>query len=212
MRVFHRVAAVASSALLAGCSVFGYHGSTETPAYTVIDEIGPVTIRHYDARLAADTVVDEGVEDARNTGFKRLAGYIFGDNTADTHIAMTAPVAQSSRRLEKTGPTDVQAEDSGWRIRFFLPSHLSLASAPRPTDDRITLREVPATNYAVLKFTGSRDEDAVDAHIATLRQTIEPSAWQANAAPVAWFYDPPWTLPFLRRNEVAIPVRRAQGG
>ena len=92
---------VASSLLLAGCSVFGYRGGTETPDYTVVDQVRDLEIRDYAPRLAADTVVQAAtVEKARKQGFKRLAGYIFGDNQAGEEMAMTAPVAQSSKKIE----------------------------------------------------------------------------------------------------------------
>ena len=201
------VTTLVGSLFSAGCSVFGYRGDTETPNYDVVDRIGDVAIRRYSARLAADTIVDTpDVIEARRQGFKRLAGYIFGDNTAQTKIAMTAPVAQSTEQIEMTAPVSQTRTDNGWRIRFFLPSRFDQASAPKPTDDRIVLQELPPETFAVLRFSNSRGESAVREHIATLENTLSGSRWQPSGAPVAWFYDPPWTLPFLRRNEVAIPV------
>ncbi|KEZ78188.1 SOUL heme-binding protein [Salinisphaera hydrothermalis C41B8] len=193
----------------AGCSVFGYRGDTETPHYDVVDRIGDVTIRRYAARLAADTVVDTpDVIDARQQGFKRLAGYIFGGNTTKTEIAMTAPVAQSTQKIEMTAPVSQTRTGAGWRIRFFLPSRFNRANAPQPNDDRVVLQELPPETFAVLRFSNSRSEAAVREHTAALEQALAGSRWQPSGAPVAWFYDPPWTLPFLRRNEVAIPVHQ----
>ena len=202
---------VASSLLLAGCSVFGYRGGTETPDYTVVDQVRALEIRDYAPRLAADTVVQAAtVEKARKQGFKRLAGYIFGDNQAGEEMAMTAPVAQSSKKIEMTAPVAQTATDRGWRIRFFLPGRLTMATAPKPTSDTVTLHEVPSQTYAVSRFSGSRGEDAVNTHIAQLTQTLADSRWETTGQAIAWFYDPPWTLPFLRRNEVAVPVEQKE--
>ena len=204
---------VASSVLLAGCSVFGYRGGTETPDYTVVDQVSDIEIREYAPRLAADTVVQAAtVEKARDQGFKRLAGYIFGDNQASEEIAMTAPVAQSSEKTEMTAPVAQTATDRGWRIRFFLPSRLTMATAPKPTSDAVTLHEVPGETYAVSRFSGSRSDDAVNTHIAQLTQALADSRWKTTGQPIAWFYDPPWTLSFLRRNEVAVPVEQKEDG
>lgn len=200
---------LASSVLLAGCSVFGYRGGTETPDYAVVDQVQDIEIRQYEPRLAADTVVQaESVEKARSQGFKRLAGYIFGDNRRGEEIAMTAPVAQSSEKIEMTAPVAQSATDRGWRIRFFLPSRWTMETAPAPTDQAVTLREVPGETYAVSRFSGSRGDEAVNTHIAQLTQALAGSKWRAAGEPAAWFYDPPWTLSFLRRNEVVVPVAR----
>lgn len=191
----------------AGCSVFGYRGSTETPNFDIVDQVGDAVIRRYPTRLAADTVVDtDDVEQAREKGFKRLAGYIFGDNTPRIKIAMTAPVAQSTHKIEMTAPVSQARMETGWRIRFFLPSRFNQANAPQPTDNRVVLQSLPPETYAVLQFSHSRSESAVHRHITLLEHTLSGSRWQPSGPAVAWFYDPPWTLPFLRRNEVAIPV------
>jgi len=192
---------------ITSCSVFGFRGSTETPSYDVVDHVGQVVIRYYPTRLAAETFVDtDDVEQARQTGFKRLAGYIFGANTSQTKVAMTAPVAQSSQKIRVTAPVSQSYVEKGWRIRFFLPCHFDLANAPTPNDNRVVLQSLPPQTYAVLRFSNSRSESALRQHIGALEHALSDSRWQPSGPAVAWFYDPPWTLPFLRRNEVAIPV------
>ncbi|MDA3922877.1 MAG: heme-binding protein [Salinisphaera sp.] len=203
------MASVLSRLWLVGCSVVGYRAGTAEPAYRVVDQVGDVEIRRYDERLAADTVVSAAdAPAARSAGFKILAGYIFGDNRQDTKIAMTAPVAQapSSQKIAMTAPVSQAQTTDGWRIRFFLPSDLTLASAPIPNNDKVELTTAPSATYAVLRFSGSRRPSAVQARGETLEKTIASSRWQAAQPPVAWFYDPPWTIPFMRRNEVAVEV------
>ena len=213
------MASVVSSLLLGGCSVFGYRGATEEPDFTVVDSIGNVEVRRYDARLAADTVVQaKDAPAARNAGFKILADYIFGNNQADDKIAMTAPVAQSSdqnadqasEKIAMTAPVSQDRTADGWRIRFFLPSKLNLDTAPRPNNDKVTLTTVAPQTYAVLRFSGSRDSAAVQSQTDQLEADLQPSAWEPTAQPIAWFYDPPWTLSFLRRNEVAVEVAKRE--
>ncbi len=198
---------VLSTLLLGACSVVGVRSGTEEPAYTVVARQGAAEIRQYGPRLAAETTVDAtDAYAARGTGFRRLAGYIFGANTARASIAMTAPVAQSSETIAMTAPVAQDRTDSGWTIRFFMPAQYTMETLPRPRDPAIRLVTVPAQTMAVIRFTGSIAPEAVAGQQAALQRSLMNSPWRPDAAPVAWFYDPPWTLPFLRRNEVAVPV------
>lgn len=200
------MAAILSSILLGACSVVGIRSGTEEPAFSVLDRTGLVEVREYGTRVAAETTVDQAEVAARSEGFSRLAGYIFGRNAGSAKIAMTAPVAQQpGQTLAMTAPV---AQD-GSVIRFFLPAGVTVASAPRPLDDRVRIVDVPAEVVAVLRFSGSTGPDAVAARKAELMGALPATAWVAAGVPFAWFYDPPWTLPPLRRNEVAVLVRRA---
>ncbi len=183
---------------------------TPQPAYTVAARLGGVEIRQYGARVAAETVVAGDELDARSVGFRRLAGYIFGGNHGGTRIATQAPeLVQSSdpgTKIAMTAPVAQDREQGGWRIRFFMPAAYTLPTLPRPNDPEVTLVALPPETLAVLRFSGSATPQAVTKHTAMLVAGLEGSAWRPAGAPVAWFYDPPWTLPPLRRNEVALPV------
>jgi hypothetical protein len=65
---------------------------------------------------------------------------------------------------------------------------------------------VPGETVAVLRFSGDRSSAAVTAKTEELQRVLRDEGIDAAGEPVAWFYDPPWTLPFRRRNEIAIPV------
>ncbi|MCG5432522.1 heme-binding protein [Mycobacterium sp. MYCO198283] len=175
--------------------VVGVRTGIEEPEYTVIDRVDEVEIRRYGARIAAETTVDADAEPARNIGFRRLARYIFGGNRSRDTIAMTAPVAQAGDGRSST-------------IRFFMPSTWTRAALPEPNDDTVRLVDVEPELMAVLRFTGDRSADAVDRKVASLRKILSRSRFEIIGEPVAWFYDPPMTLPFRRRNEVAVPVAR----
>ena len=206
MRVL-QVASILGSILVGACSVVGIRSGTEEPAFTVLDRAGPLEVREYGPRMAAETKVDAAEVAARSEGFTRLAGYIFGRNAGSVKLAMTAPVAQQpGKAIAMTAPV---AQD-GSVIRFFLPAGMTAASAPKPLDERVQVVDVPGEVVAVLRFAGSTGPDAVAARKAELMAALPGSAWAAEGAPFAWFYDPPWTLPPLRRNEVAVRVRRAR--
>lgn len=209
--------ALLAALMTSACSTVGVRSGTEEPAFVETDRIGAIEIRTYGERIAAQTVVTGTSEAARNRGFQRLAGYIFGGNTARTSIAMTAPVAQAtdgeraggSRSIAMTAPVAQGASGADrWTIQFFMPSEYTMATLPVPRDPAVVLAVVPAETYAVLRFSGTAPARTVADKQAELEAGLAGSAWVLQGDPVVWFYDPPWTIPTLRRNEVAVRVVR----
>lgn len=186
MRVTRIPGQIAESVL----SIAGVRVGIEEPHYVVTSVSDRVEVRRYGPRIAAETTVAADEDRARNIGFRRLARYIFGGNQRDEEIAMTAPVAQRSGT-----------------IRFFMPSKWTMDTLPPPNDVDVSLIEVPGETVAVLRFSGDRSPSAVAAKTDELEATLRDKNFEIVGEPVAWFYDPPWTLPFRRRSEIAIPVR-----
>ena len=209
---------LAAALMTTACSTVGVRSGTEEPVYAAVAQVGDVEIRRYGERIAAQTVVTGDNAAARNAGFQRLAGYIFGGNSRRQSISMTAPVAQSdsaaagagSQTISMTAPVAQTPSGGGrWTVQFFMPAAYTMETLPVPRDPSVELVVVPAETYAVLQFSGRGSVRAVDARTAELLSGLTGSGWHPNAEPVAWFYDPPWTLPPLRRNEVAVRVAPA---
>jgi len=193
---------------LAGCSVFGIRSGTEEPSYRVLANVGPVEIRQYAPRLAASVTVQGDEIAARSTGFRRLARFIFGANTSNADISMTAPVAQSAAKIAMTAPVaQVQGPAGSWTITFFMPAKYTVANLPKPADAGIQITQVPGATYGVVRFSGIPSAAPVAAAQARLFGALAGSNWVPEGGVEDWFYDPPWTLPFARRNEVAVIVR-----
>jgi hypothetical protein len=190
-------------------SVFGLRWGTEEPQFDVVESLGGVEIRQYGPRIAAQTRVRADDEPARNIGFRRLARYIFGANHRSTKIAMTAPVAQrAGERIAMTAPVAQSSRDADLSlIQFFMPSKWTRQTLPDPDDADIEIVDVPAETFAVLRFTGDRSAAEVRRRSRALVDALGGSRYVVVGAPIAWFYDPPFTLPFRRRNEVAVEVR-----
>lgn len=188
-------------------ALVGIRSGTEEPMFVREKSVGNIEIRRYGPRIAAQTVVTGDENEARNAGFRRIAGYIFGGNHRKTKIAMTAPVAQQTEKIAMTAPVaQSKGSDGNSVIQFFMPSKWSMDLLPQPDDDRVELVEVPSQTYAVLRFTGDRSPEAVATRTDELLTGLQSSEYRPDGEPVAWFYDPPWTLPFRRRNEVAVAV------
>ncbi len=192
-------------------AVVGVRVGTEEPKYTRRQLTDTVELRSYGPRIAAETTVIDDENRARNIGFRRLAGYIFGANRRNETIAMTAPVSQYSTRggqqIAMTAPVvQTAAPDRGFVIRFFMPSKWTMETLPTPNDDQVRLVTVPPETVAVLQFSGDRSPKAVAARTGELMKALQDNGIKPTGEADAWFYDPPWTLPFRRRNEIAIPV------
>jgi len=193
----------------AGASVVGIR-SVEEPHHIRRPLTEDVEIRQYGPRIAAETTVTGDKQRALSAGFRRIAGYIFGGNHRDAQIAMTAPVVQQpsgGEDIAMTSPvSQTGSAEEGWTVRFYMPAKWSMETLPTPDNDDVRLVRVPAETVAVLKFTGDRGQRAVAACTEQLMKTLRDNDIEPTGEAVAWFYDPPWTLPFRRRNEVAVTI------
>jgi hypothetical protein len=196
----------ALGAVVAGaCSVVGVSDTPEPP-HTIVERLGEnAEVRRYAPRVAAEATVPGG---GRNAAFGLLFDYITGANDGGAKIAMTTPVAteEAGERIAMTAPV---AEGEGFSMRFFLPEGYTAETAPAPRDERVRIVALPAREIATLRFSGSRDAATLAEKRARLEALIAASDWRATGPAQSWFYDPPWTLPPMRRNEIAIPVERA---
>ena len=168
--------------------------SIEEPVYEVVMETGDVEIRRYEPTIQAVTVLPG--KSSSSEGFKRLAGFIFGGNEREQSIAMTAPVQET---LGEDTPT----------MAFTLPAQYSLEDLPAPADSQVTLQAVPARTVAVVTFSGWATTSKVARYERQLRETLKLDAIETLGNSSLNQYNPPWTLPFLRRNEIMIEVSGA---
>jgi hypothetical protein len=180
----------------------------EQPAYTVEKRHPRFEVRRYAARIVAEVEVSGTPRMATNRGFRILADYIFGNNSADAKVAMTAPVdRRRSERIEMTAPVDRTRGARAWIIAFTMPSTYTLATLPKPADHRISIRRVPPSRYAVMRFSGAPPEPTVERRMIELLADVRAADYETtDAAPIYARYDPPWTPPFLRRNEILIEL------
>ena len=202
--------AVLASIAAAIVSVFGVNLQTEQPRYQILARIGQkIEIRHYGPRVAAETAIEATKSDnARSEAFRLIAGYIFGANKASGKIAMTSPVEINSpgAKIAMTAPVEVNKSARALVMRFFMPSKYSIDQLPQPVDQRVKLINIPESTVAVLQFSGSTADDAVASRASDLIQALGSTNWKMGGPATAYFYNPPWTIPFLRTNEVVIPV------
>ena len=189
--------------------------ATEEPKYDVILTEGDFEVRQYARMVIAETLVAGTQDEASSAGFRAIAGYIFGDNkradSGATKIAMTAPVTlekqPASQKIEMTAPVTMDRNGEKWRVHFVMPSQYALADLPKPNNPNVQLREIPAKKIAARRFSGFAGEDKVATKTKALTDWVIAKGLAAVNTPQLARYDPPWTLPFMRRNEVLVEVR-----
>lgn len=116
---------------------------------------------------------------------------------------MTAPVEIGGLRIAMTVPVE---QDAGGTMRFFLPRTVAEAGAPEPTEASVRLVPIPTERIAVLTFSGRITEQARNEQARILMSVLAAADRKTTGSPFFMGYDPPFALPFLRRNEVAIRI------
>ena len=183
----------------------------EKPDYKVIQSEQNIEIRQYEPMIIAEVEVDGKREDAIGDGFRLLADYIFGNNTVQQVISMTAPVQQKEiQKIAMTAPVQQQSTGKSWRMSFVMPSKYSMDSLPVPNNNRVRLKEILTKKFVVIEFSGTNSNENVIEHENQLMNYIEANQIKINGSPNYAFYNPPWSLPFLRRNEVMIEINQQQ--
>ena len=196
--------------LLVGLLFTGSAMAIEEPNYTLLKKSGEFELRAYSPKIVAETRVSGPMDKASGAGFKLIADYIFGNNTASTggsqKISMTAPVAMESQseKISMTAPVGMEQTAGQWRVYFVMPSEYSLDTLPQPNNPAVVLVEEPAANYAVIRFSGFAGEKKTAAKTADLMAWLNSNDITAIGQPQLARYNPPWTLPFMRRNEVMV--------
>lgn len=204
----------------------------ETPKYEVIFKGSDYEIREYQPSVVAEVTYDPSQmkKGGKDGGFMILANYIGAignpcnikpeSQIEGEKIAMTAPVfthesSPQSQPIAMTAPVmtaeQTTDDESGHTkklvtMQFVLPSDYTMENVPRPIDPSVSVKEVPARKYGVVTFSGVADEALVQTMVQKLRKSLEDGGYQVTGDYVLGRYNPPWTLPFLRTNEVMLPV------
>lgn len=180
----------------------------EKPKHVVSQRFQDFEIRDYASYLVAETRVNGSLEDSGNQAFRRLAGYIFGQNQTQQKVAMTAPVTQQGTRIAMTAPVSQQPDGSSYVVQFMMPSSWTLETLPRPLDAQVSLKNVPARRLAVVRYSGTWSEARYQKHLERLRLGLEREGLRMVGEPIWARYDPPWVPWFMRTNEIQVEVVR----
>jgi xanthosine utilization system XapX-like protein len=196
----------------------------EEPKYSVVSVADGYEIREYNSYILAETVISGAKDrnDAARKGFPIVAGYIFGDNTKKDKIAMTVPVnteETTSEKIAMTVPVNTEkiamtvpvnteeAEKGSYKVSFVLPSEYTMDTLPTPNNSRVSLVQVPSRKVAVRRFTWTADETRLRKNEEILLSSLKRDGVVPVGAVNVARFNPPWTIPFMLRNEVQVNVK-----
>jgi DNA gyrase inhibitor GyrI len=188
---------------LGGCA------TVPEPAHKVVSNPAGYELREYDGYIVAETTVSGPWKEALNEGFRRLFSYISGNNEGRSKVAMTAPVLSGEpEKIAMTAPVLQEATTGeGQVVSFIAPASYTMETIPVPKDPRIRIRQVPPFTAAVLRYGGWTDPGKIERKTEELRSLLA----RDGRTPVPPFlsaqYNPPWTIPPFRRNEVLVRFR-----
>jgi hypothetical protein len=162
--------------------------------------------------ILAEVQVEGDLDEASSQGFRLIAAYIFGQNQVNQKISMTAPVVMEGQRIQSekiamTAPVGIESRSGKWTVSFVMPAQFTMETLPKPLNSQVQLRQIPAVKRAVITFSGFYDTQKVAEKTLELESWMQVRHLQADGVAHFARYNPPWTLPFMRRNEVMMNVR-----
>ena len=184
----------------------------EKPKFERLERRDGYEVRRYPACIVAQVTVSGGEEDAMSKGFGALADYIFGNNVSQSKVAMTSPVIQEAGASEKVAMTSPVLQENGGTdsagqvVQFVMPSKYTMETLPKPNNPAVTLAQRGERTYAVHKFSWRGKDEQMHKKEAELRTALARDGVSVTGSAVYARYDPPWTLPIFRRNEVLLPI------
>lgn len=202
------ICAVTGVLVISAAAVGPIMSRVETPSYQSLASEKNIEIRRYNPMIIAEVEVEGERKTAIKEGFRLLADYIFGNNVSKQKIAMTAPVQQEpSETIAMTAPVQQQRTKDAWKISFVMPSAYSIKTLPKPNDPAVKLIPVSQRDYLVIRYSGNITDENILKQEQALFEYIESNKIKTMGTPMYAFYNPPWTLPFLRRNEIMIEIK-----
>lgn len=182
--------------------------ATEEAKYQVNYQQENFQVRQYEAHIVAETIVDSEFEDAGSEAFQRLFKYISGNNTAKQSIDMTAPVSQEAdgQKIDMTSPVGQQSVNGRWAVSFMMPASSSYETLPKPNNSDVVLKQVPERYIASIEYSGFWSEASYKENKNKLQAWISKNDYKVIGEPIWARYNDPFTLWFLRRNEILIPI------
>lgn len=200
-----------------------FDSSIASPTYTVLERKDAYEIREYEPYITAQVEVTGTYGETLNEGFRILADYIFGNNTKQTDISMTAPVIESESVSEKiamtapvivrenetlamTAPVIESGDDQTRTISFVMPFEYTLETLPKPNNPKIKIILQEAQNVAVLRFSWYRGNERVQKKKQALLSLLVRDGITSKNSPAYAGYNAPFTAPWLNRHEVMVEI------
>ena len=177
--------------------------NVEGPAYKILKKEQNIEIRQYPPLIIAEVKTAGSRQASISDGFRILADFIFGNNEGEKQLSMNGPITQQEGiKIAMTAPVQQEKTNTEWAISFIMPSKFSIDTIPKPINQTKKKIQIPAKRYGVVTFSGRSTEENLTTQTNQLEKYINGSNYSKAGNAKYAFYNPPWTLPFLRRNEI----------
>ncbi|MBU6468117.1 MAG: heme-binding protein [Betaproteobacteria bacterium] len=197
--------------------------ATEEPTYKVLSSDNSFEVREYAPMIIAETMITGTMDEASSKGFRTIADFIFGNNhlprsKESAKITMTAPVivTPQSAKIAMTAPvtiipsndSDSFADRQSWSISFVMPQHYTMETIPQPNNSAVTLKVIPQRCFIAHRYSGFNGQSTIKSKIEETIQWSNSHHYRMIGKPQLARYNPPWTLPMFKRNEILIEIEK----
>ena len=164
------------------------------PYFEVIQTDSDIEIRQYSENIIAKTSLRDGDIGQNNSMFRILADYIFGNNLERKQIPMTTPVV-------------TKYNDNNYEMIFFMLDSKEIKHLPKPLNKNVILEKFSLNKVVAIKFSWWASENNIAKHDRILRKYIDENNLEVISDLIVAQYDPPFTLPNYRRNELMYQIK-----
>ncbi len=169
----------------------------EEPKFKLLEKDKDFELRLYAPKIIAEVLVNGTLQESSSKGFRLIADFIFGNNTSQSG---------KSEKISMTAPVGVHQASNGCKVYFVMPSQYTLDTLPKPNNPLVNIKEIPEQKFAVIRFSGLVNEEKMRKKLSELDKWLASKKLKSIGNPELARYNPPWTLPFLRRNEVMVEI------
>ena len=164
------------------------------PKFELLERYGNIEIREYSNYIVAKNTILKTDNDIESNMFRVLASYIFGNNENNESLAMTAPV------------TTFQENDKHHMV-FYMLDAKKIDDLPKPINSQISFENFYLNKCAVISFSWFVNERTINKYQKKLKRFLNQKKYTPTSTFMINRYDSPWTLPFLRRNEILVKIK-----
>ena len=157
--------------------------------YTVIKKLENIEIRQYKNSIYASYIPKN--EKERNNSFRKVAGFIFGDNTNNEKISMTSPV--------------IIKIHNDYEMAFLMPEKYNIENLPKPVNKEINIYTEPGTLKACIRYSGYTNNSVEDKKIDELKKILSKYNYNHKNDFEVLVYNSPFDF-LNRKNEITVTI------
>ena len=170
-------------------STLALENNSKDKHYQVIKVIGEIEIRQYNKLLYVSYIPKNEVD--RSNSFRKVANFIFGNNSKNENISMTSPVVMKTYNK--------------YEMAFIMPSNYSIDNLPKANSDELNIYEEPGLVKACITYSGFSNAVKEQKYIKKLQLILNENSIEHKSDFEVLIYNAPYQL-LNRKNEITVSV------